>query len=227
MKAKMKLENISIFLSLLMPLLLVVLPNGKEEFLEEDCKMSLVNEVTYSISSKTILKRSQSEILQSSIPVNTFKEKGILDICVDKKGLCLWTLHGHTKEQHMLELQGMQEVVEVLQKAMSQEENSLTHYIGIVKKKNATIKYLGNGTCSVRSTDPISGMTSVNLLDLSRNMLLGSSVYDRNNELMVKLVCKYKNTEDKPLLDSTSLFYFEMDQYNSKLSLTEVVSKYN
>ena len=227
----MKLNNINTF-TLLFPalLLFLIIPLtghvGPVE-MRSECSVNMINEVSYSISSKTIASASQKEIIQSAIPANTNIKKGVLDICVDKEGLCVWSLREGNSRQHVLALEGMEEVIEVLKMAIDPGEKGLDDFIGIAKKKGAKIVWLGNGTCSVRYFDPRSEMTSVSLLDLSRNMLLGSSIYNVNNELQTKLICKYKNTGTRAVLGSTSLLYFQMDDSDSKLTLTEIVSNYN
>ncbi len=221
------IQRYSILLSLVLPVILMLFSPSGKGIESENCRMNLVNEVEYSISSKAIESGSQNEIIKSSIPVNSINKKGHLDICLDKKGICLWTLKGAQENDHVIALAGMEEVVTVLRLALSNKEKSLESYIGMAKEKNAQIIYLGNGTCSVRHNDKLSGMTSVSLIDLSRNMLLGSSIYNSKNELQTKLVCKYKNSEKRTILNSTSLFYFQMEEANSTLTLTEIVSKYN
>lgn len=118
--------------------------------------------------------------------------EGSMDVCVDGKGVSQWKFLAANDQRKdiSLEIQGMEDIVRSLLKPSSNNGPDINRYLLDAKSKGAMIQELGNGTVSVTHKHVSSQKTSVTLVDVRHNALLGSSVYrDSDGALLAKLVC--------------------------------------
>jgi hypothetical protein len=115
---------------------------------------------------------------------------GNLDVCLDAKGTCHWNfLTSNVGSKNLdIEVQGMEDVVRSL--LLTEDGPDISRYLINAKSKGAMIQEMGNGTVSVTQKHESSQKTSITMVDVRHNALLGSSVYrDSDGALLAKLVC--------------------------------------
>jgi hypothetical protein len=190
----------SIVLSSVYPVLLVIfssivstsfqtnapaLPNG------DGCTVSVQKAARYGYARKQVDGRAfpkEADIDQTSLLDKMVD--GNLDVCVDAKGGCQWHFLATGSKDLSFEMLGMEDVVRALLFAKGKDGPDVNAYLLSAKSNGAFLQELGNGTVSVTQKHEASKRTSVTMVDVRHNALLGSSVYrDADGALLTKLVC--------------------------------------
>ena len=139
---------------------------------------------------------------------------GTLELCVDKEGTCTWTFTNDPTERYLVEIPALKDLVQMV----FTSEVTIDDYIGKLEKGGASITDLGNNTLSITQENQHRGLTVITLVDVSKRVILGSNIYQNNQELTTKVICRY-DMGNIPRLQTLSLLIWEDD------TLTEMVFK--
>ncbi|MCC6724245.1 MAG: hypothetical protein IT258_07005 [Saprospiraceae bacterium] len=162
-------------------------------FAGDDCALNVQKDARYGFTRKQVDGRAFPK--EANLDHTSLLDKmvdGSLGVCVNATGICQWkflTTNGKSKDL-TLEIQGMEDIVRSLLRSNDKEAPDINRFLLDAKSKGATLQELGNGTVSVTQKHQSSQKTSITLVDVRHNVLLGSSVYrDGDGALLAKLVC--------------------------------------
>ena len=149
---------------------------------------------------------------------------GLLEICLNTNGSCLWNFQDNTKGKQVLTIpiHGLSEIIKYLQFGST----DYNQFLGVLKNQGAQLTELGNETLSIRMNDTDNNRTIITLFDKAKGRILGSTVYRQDTALESKVICQYHSHSSKNELQSLSLQVFEHKVGEDAGWVTEVVAHY-
>jgi hypothetical protein len=177
----------------------------------DDCSQATRYELvaTTTLKNTTTARAAKLSCNPSVISVET--DTAWLNICVQNDGKCQWKVEQKSLEKGKVRYSpvGLY-VIAALRQSAGDWTASPESIVEQVKRDGAKIEGLGNHTISIKTENPSNGQYGVTLMDTTRCVFLGSSLFEKEGNLKYKAVYHYENndaTHQRELVSATLLIF--------------------
>jgi hypothetical protein len=155
--------------------------------------------------------------------VAEFTEKSQLDICVNQKGDCNWSVSKNVGKSPIYSPLSIY-VVSCLRQMSGDYQSLPDKIVSDMRAAGSHTQDIGNQAIAVQTPPHASGIYGVTLMDTSRCQFLGSSLYDKEDALKFKVIYNYQpNAHGAQILASATLITNDLEQQ----TVTETTTFFN